>query len=237
MARKFRGALPDGVDAVVAACEVRAGMWLLDPETGEWGNVKQAGRANVCVGFGGVRTWRVSLRKLGAREFAVDEPVTVRVAAPMPEASTHDADTEPDEPTTQNTKGTPVTGHIDRDAAVDAVLAVMDGHIERESHRVYEWPEDEADLHRNGGHGSFTERAAAVSRLRAEKIVDAVLRCTTARPPVFTEAQARSLADLQDVPTFEPPNTRAIPRSEGNLTDAEVPDNINRVMPPAGGSS
>lgn len=128
--------------------------------------------------------------------------------------------------------------HIDRDAAVDAVLAVMDGHIERVSNRVYEWPEDEADLHRNGDHRSFTDRAAAVSRLRAEKIVDAVLRCTTAaRPPVFTEAQARSLADLQDVPTFEPPDTRVIPPSEGNLADGEVRDNIDRVVPPAGGSS
>lgn len=68
---------------------------------------------------------------------------------------------------------------VDAAAAVDAVLAVLDGIILRESNRVYEWPEDEADLHRNGEHRSFTERAAAVSRLRAEKIVAAVLGVVT----------------------------------------------------------
>lgn len=92
MARKPVSVLPDGGDVVVRADEVRAGMWLLDPETGEWGSVKQAGVGNACVGFGGVRTWRVSLRKLGAREFGVDEQVTVRVPADMHARRTDDAD-------------------------------------------------------------------------------------------------------------------------------------------------
>jgi hypothetical protein len=73
---------------------------------------------------------------------------------------------------------TPDASAVDRAAAVEAVLAEMGGHIERASNRVYEWPEDEADLHRNGDHRSFTERSAMVSRLRAEKIVDAVLAAT-----------------------------------------------------------
>lgn len=104
MGRKFRGDLPDGVDAVVVACEVRAGMWLLDSETGEWANVKQAGRGNVCVGFGGMRTWWMSLRKLGEREFALDEPVTVRIPDPRLPGD-DDADTESDHPPIQTAKG------------------------------------------------------------------------------------------------------------------------------------
>lgn len=68
------------------------------------------------------------------------------------------------------------------DSAVAAALSVMGGRIERESHRVSEWPEDEADLHRSGGHRSFAERDDAVSRLRAQKIVRAVFAAAQAPP-------------------------------------------------------
>lgn len=46
MARKPVSILPEGGDVQARADEVRAGMWLLDPETGEWGKVKQAGIGN-----------------------------------------------------------------------------------------------------------------------------------------------------------------------------------------------
>lgn len=58
--------------------------------------------------------------------------------------------------------------------AVAAVLALMDGGIERTTNRVYEWPEDEAAAYRNTEHRSLRDQLAAVSRLRAEKIVKTV---------------------------------------------------------------
>lgn len=89
---------------------------------------------------------------------------------------------------------------MDREAAVEAVLAEMGGHIERASNRVYEWPADEADLHRNGEHRSFTERSAAVARLRAGKIVDAVLLAVAQESPrvrleAWIEAQRAALPE------------------------------------------
>ena len=63
----------------------------------------------------------------------------------------------------------------EKDAAVDAVLEVMDGRLHRESHHVADWPDDEAHLHRHGDWHSFDERAERISRLRARKIVEAVL--------------------------------------------------------------
>lgn len=71
-------ALPPGTDETISASEIRVGMWVIDPESGEWPNVKQSGRGNACTGFGGQKTWVVSLRRFGHRELSVDAPVTVR---------------------------------------------------------------------------------------------------------------------------------------------------------------
>lgn len=59
------------------------------------------------------------------------------------------------------------------------ILAVMP-RIERVSDRVYEWPEDEADLHRNGPWRSFTERNEALAEYRRGKAADAVLAALVA---------------------------------------------------------
>lgn len=77
--RRLEGAPPVGRDATVAVSRVRDGMWIVDPETGEWANVKQSGRMNVCTGFGGQPKWALSLRTLGAREMSMDTAIQIRV--------------------------------------------------------------------------------------------------------------------------------------------------------------
>lgn len=72
--------LPTGQDQVVLAGAVRAGMWMIDPETGEWALVKQfEKRRYLSEGAGKVSPVCLSLRRLGAREMDPETPVTVRV--------------------------------------------------------------------------------------------------------------------------------------------------------------
>lgn len=104
--------------------------------------------------------------------------------------------------------------------AVVAVLAVMDGTIERSTNRVYEWPEDEAATYRNTEHRSMRAQVAAVSRLRAEKIVAAVISALDApeSPLVFTsDVLTQALAVPRRSPHVFPDGPTA------TLTDSLAP--------------
>lgn len=81
--RRVPDAPPVGRDDILPAGRVRQGMWMVDPETGEWACVKQFSRNGFrCTGFGKVREnpVLVSLHRLGGREFDPTEPITVRVS-------------------------------------------------------------------------------------------------------------------------------------------------------------
>lgn len=80
--------LPDGHDKVVTADEVRHGMWMIDPQTGEWAQVKQfhrRRRSSETHRFGETKAF-ISLRRAGGRELDLSDPVTIRVR-PQPQAS------------------------------------------------------------------------------------------------------------------------------------------------------
>lgn len=79
---KSRATLPEGEDWLIPLDRVRHGMWVQDPETGQFVQVKEI-RKNT----GGVCSWsrkpithyELSLRKVGLRELPIDSYVTVRV--------------------------------------------------------------------------------------------------------------------------------------------------------------
>lgn len=79
-------ALPVGRDEVVPAIGVAAGMWMLDAETGRWGEVLDARRGDTSTWA--VNTWKVDLRVVGLIWLDLHEPVTVRVPdlSPVPTA-------------------------------------------------------------------------------------------------------------------------------------------------------
>lgn len=232
--RKFRGTLPEGHDEVVAVYEVRQGMWVLDPETGEWANVKQAGRGNVCAW--GRRTWRVSLRKLGEREFSLDEVVTVRVPRPRTPGD-DDADTETDRdlrrsqgvgvPTSEETtvpepaEASLTTETYRRDDGWEVVVT-HDGEVVTALNHLpmivqappqpltIEYVRRACQAH---GYGPVGPVPAPENRNGIEGL------------PTFTEAQARSLSSLSslsDVPVFDPAHGQRVVAMEDICPDEDT---------------
>lgn len=230
--RKFRGTLPEGHDAVVTAYEVRQGMWLLDPETGEWANVKQAGRGNVCAW--GTRTWRVSLRRLGAREFSLDEVVTVRVPRPRTPGD-DDADTE-----TERDRGTvSLDGRADErggavpesaEAALTTetyrrddgweVVVTHDGEVVTALNHlpmIVQTPPQPLTI-------EYVRRACQAHGYGLVVPVAPSLdaESDTGGLPTFTEAQARSLTSLSDVPVFDPAHGARVVAMEDICPDEDT---------------
>lgn len=76
---------PVSTEKVVTAHEVSAGMWMLDSETGRWGEVLDAHHGSADWS---INAWQVDLSDIGRVWVELGESVTVRIPAPVPATST-----------------------------------------------------------------------------------------------------------------------------------------------------